>query len=108
MGYYTAFTLSIENKGNFDLKDLVKKLKEDCEHAQSAFDDDGNDSDDIKWYEHVEDLCAFSLKHPEVVFKLHGEGEETGDLWDKYFQNGKYQLCLAEIIYPPFDPSKLV
>ena len=50
----------------------------------------------------------FSKLFPGIVFRLHGDGDgEENDLWDEYYLDGKSQRCDAEIIYPPYDPSKL-
>lgn len=65
------------------------------------------ESDGIKWYNHEADMRAFSKAFPDVVFKLGGCGEESEDIWAKYFQNGKMQLCKAVITIEPFDPKKL-
>lgn len=67
---------------------------------------DGN-TGAMKWYEHEKDMRAFSKLFPKVLLTLHGEGEEAGDMWIKYFLGGKCQLAKAEIIYEPFDPKKL-
>lgn len=64
--------------------------------------------DSCKWYEHERDMREFSKKFPDVLFKLYGEGEEAGDIWRKYFKNGKMQSCHAQITFEPFDESKLV
>lgn len=66
------------------------------------------EQDSCKWYSRTEDMAAISKAVPTVLFKIHCEGEEPGDLWDEYYLNGKAQECFAEIVYPPFDPSKLV
>lgn len=60
-----------------------------------------------KWYECVEDMISFSKKFPKVLFTLSGKGEESGDLWIRYFKNGKVQTCRAKISYDEYDPSKL-
>ena len=63
--------------------------------------------DVCKWYEHEYDMRLVSRKFPGVLWTLTGEGEESGDLWRKYFWNGKMQTARAELIYPAFDESKL-
>lgn len=60
-----------------------------------------------KWYEHVGDMVALSRRFPEVLFTLHGEGEESGDIWRKYFLGGKVQVARATITFDDFDPAKL-
>jgi hypothetical protein len=64
-------------------------------------------SNPVKWYEHEKEMREFSKKYPEVVFTLHGEGEESGDLWIKYFKNGKMQTSKARIEYDSYDESLL-
>lgn len=61
----------------------------------------------IKWYEHEKDMRWLSLKTPNIVWSLHGEGEETGDLWQKYFKNGKMQVAQARIEYDDYDEKEL-
>ena len=65
-------------------------------------------SDAIKWYNWKHDMIALSKRFPNILFALHGEGEENGDLWNAYFKNGKVQICEAIITYEPFDENKLV
>ena len=59
------------------------------------------------WYTHVDDMCKITKGFPETIIALYGDGEESGDLWVKYFLNGKVQREQAEIIYPIFNKSKL-
>lgn len=67
----------------------------------------GNTIQEGKWYSHDEDLKAFSLKHPDIVFEIKGYGEDNGDIWVKYFKNGKCQECPAIISFEKFDEKKL-
>jgi hypothetical protein len=103
MGYYTRHELVIQKGSN----DLIQELREFSDYANSAFDKNGDPEDSVKWYEHQEELKAFSAMHPEAIFKLIGEGEETGDLWHEYYMKGKIQVCKAFITYPHFNSDFL-
>jgi len=66
---------------------------------------DTNES--IEWYDHESEMKAFSKRFPDVVFTLHGQGEESGDIWVKYFKNGKMQKVEAQIVFAKFDEGQL-
>jgi hypothetical protein len=63
--------------------------------------------EECKWYEHTEDMKKLSLEFPTTLFSLQGEGEEAGDLWRKFFKNGKMQVCKARITFDKFDAKEL-
>lgn len=113
MGYYTRYELQYQidesNKKNVDFKDkLITSLEDDsCSDYGDLMQFCIDESDEIKWYNHEDDLIAFSEKFPTVLFTLHGAGEEKGDLWVKYFKNGQMQRGLPTITFPPFDESQL-
>ena len=69
--------------------------------------DDGESKNDCKWYNHEDELKAFSLKHPETIFILEGDGENYDNIWIKYIQNGKCQTYKAKITFDEFDENKL-
>lgn len=98
MGYYTTFELEVTPE-NSEIGH--KQMISDATGYTYCFDDD------IKWYSHQEDMKIYSEKHPTVLFKLTGIGEEPDDIWVEYYKNGKMQRCKGEIVYPPFDPTKL-
>jgi len=60
-----------------------------------------------KWYSWEQDMRKVSAAHPEVLFGMSGEGEDSGDQWKAYFLGGKCQRIGAEITFDPFDPAKL-
>lgn len=108
MGYTTYFTVS-RNDGEPFTSEQLEAL-----NGLDVFDGDTEEGDRVvalkgaaKWYNCSADMKEFSLAFPDVVFKLHGEGEESGDLWDEYFKNGMSQECRADIIYPDYDEEKL-
>jgi hypothetical protein len=135
MGYYTEYSLHIDNS---QVKDEVdkKKQSEIQEIQQSNISDELknrligdiektyqtsvvtlNDvighltynpfDDKCKWYEHTDDMIMVSMKYPKVIFSLYGNGEENGDMWVEYFMNGNVQTERAVITYADFDPEKL-
>lgn len=103
MGYYTNHSLVVL-KGDAELEiDEVKGLQEvlNEEIPEYAFDDG------CKWYDHNEDMLRVSKRFPDLLFKLHGEGEESGDFWNTYYKDGKMQHCPVKITYEPFNPDEL-
>ncbi len=100
MGYYTTHSLDLEGAGD-EFDNIIADLRENNECAEYALDENGDAEESCKWYDSSKDLKEFSKKYPDVLFTLHGEGEEPGDLWNEYFKNGKNQHCAGEITYPP-------
>ena len=60
------------------------------------------------WRSHEKDMKAYSLQYPTTLFEFMIEGEEYGDIWKKYFKNGKVQVCKAKITFDAYDEDKLV
>jgi hypothetical protein len=100
---------ALKNGGKVTVTDshIIEKLRETYDNAKHALTKKGTPSDSCKWYEHEDELLQFSTKYPNWLFTLNGEGEEGGDLWKKYFLNGKMQLAKAKIVFDEFDHSKL-
>ena len=85
---------------------LVDAMSNDSSCSYGPLDD-FLDTYTCKWYDQEQDMKIFSEKFPTVIFKLQGAGEDMGDLWVKYFKNGKMQKCIAIISYEEYDESKL-
>ena len=62
---------------------------------------------ECKWYDNILDMVEYSKKHPDILFTLHGKGEENDDIWKAYFKNGKYRKEKAGVQIAEFDESKL-
>ena len=103
MGYYTRHELSIPSGSD----DLIEAFRGVSEEASYALLSNGDSDESCKWYRHQDELKSFSLLHPEALFKLSGEGEESGDIWVEYYQNGKMQLCKAKIVFDSFNEELL-
>jgi hypothetical protein len=116
MGYYTKFRL-IASNDHSDCKqarDLAQAALITMESAgveigygYDFLKDLLDDDNDAKWYEHEQNMREWSARAPDVLFTLEGEGEEAGDVWKKYFKDGKMQICRAVLTFEPYDPAKL-
>jgi len=104
MGYDTAYNLEISD--NTKLDTVVGCLKE-LEVIGYALDENLSCYDPVKWYSRNADMLSVSLKFPEVLFSLNGEGEESGDIWVAYYLDGKTYEDKAIISLPPFNIDKL-
>lgn len=135
MGYYTTFTLDIDHSygkeaieatlaaekqevsaSNLPLwtkEKIHTLLEEKYKHEYIGIGEVLQELDydpfeqSTKWYDHEKDMLRVSEKYPSVLFILSGQGEESDDMWRKYFYNGKVQSVDAVVTYPPFDESKL-
>lgn len=130
MGYYTGYSLTYEILEQEQTE--MEKFIDQCEMAgipvpnrvgnrpnnmeaalHDAMSEDklpsfsAGNFDDCKWYEHEDVMKAFSAKWPTVLFTLKGEGEESGDMWYKYFLGGKMQVARAVVSFATFDKDKL-
>ena len=123
MGYYTCYSMearNIKDRAEFDGLIAALKAREvvvdyDNENSFGIFNNYSFDTfyntayfesyDEHKWYEHDKDMIEISAMFPNVVFCLHGEGEEHDDLWNAYYSNGKSETCCARIVYD--DPKTI-
>jgi hypothetical protein len=101
MGYLTEYSLEIiEGDTSIDHEKEITKTTDYADWG-SCFEGE------IKWYSHDEDMEKYSRKYPDTVFRLEGHGEESGDIWVKYFKNGKMHYGKAKIVFDEYDESKL-
>lgn len=123
MGYTTQFCMDVKVVPMSDssiikrvnkkvLLQAINKCFNDVVHFELASSKSDHpfvdDSDgETRWYEHEENMKEFSTKYPDLLFILYGEGEESTDIWRKYFVNGKMQMASAKIVFDEFDERKL-
>lgn len=114
MGYYTRFELKAEPakspsspKQRLEAFESIAKLRGQDDGAAYAISSDGGSEESCKWYDHEIVLRNFSKQHSEVLYTLSGKGEESGDIWRKYFLNGKMQVAKANITFEDYNPKKL-
>ena len=42
-----------------------------------------------KWYDYEEDMERLSRAYPEITVRVNGDGEDSDDLWQDFWHNGK-------------------
>jgi len=115
MGYETQYDLELRNPFTGKILDyetlielVVKDLRDICEEAKYSLDSRGKQTGDAcRWYRHEDDMRKFSKKYSSFLFVLDGEGENSGDVWRKYFLDGKCQEARAVVQFAAFDRDKL-
>lgn len=124
MGYYTAYSLEVLNADSFPEKSYLEIEREvaielarldyfrDTVDRQPEWENTIINSDypideilgydTMKWYEYEDDMHKIAKKFPQYKFRLHGQGEDSDDFWDKYFFNESSKFCRG---YKTYDPA---
>lgn len=101
MGYYTQYTLSWNKNAGPSYDELEKLTDENWYVARSGA---LYTQEPTKWYDWENDMLLLSLRYPETLFKLDGEGEESGDIWRAFYKGGKQIRLWKPNITPPAEP----
>lgn len=105
MGYYTQYNLTIAKaNGRVELERIDEDLRTISGYNDFAID---AHTDTIKWYDHDKDMIELSKKHPNILFQLDGEGEESGDIWRSYYCNGEVEFAKAVLTFPSINFEKM-
>ena len=100
MGYYTRHQLTIVS-GNDYTTDYETEITESTDYSDLF-------EDSIKWDDCENDMKEYSKRHPNVVFLIDGEGEESLDVWKAYFKDGKMFKTKAVMTFEDFTMDKLI
>lgn len=101
MGYGTDYKLHAvtrDGKPHILPKSLVISRHDDFHRPD---DYRAESSDKWKWYAHEDDCRELSRRHPALVFILDGEGEDQGDVWRKFFHDGRLYVWRPTPQTPP-------
>lgn len=115
MSYYAYYDLMIEPPEKSETirsfleeyQSIIHEFRNTCPKAEEAFDVMGGAERAITWDTFEADFRAFSAKFPKLRFCMNVQGEENLDYWAMYAVNGKLQRVKADLVYEPFDESKL-
>ena len=104
MGYYTRHTLSVK-KGDLEI-DYDEKFNEQFEKI-TGYPIESLLEEETKWNKHEKDMRQLSKEFPDNLFELAGEGEESGDIWIEYYQDGKMQRTKGKVVFDPYDEKEM-
>lgn len=84
-------------------KDAISKkaLGEDYQFIHSIFEDW------TRWYDMEKVMRKYSKKYPKLTFRIDCDSDGGEESWRVYFKKGKMQECSSEVVYEPYDESKL-
>lgn len=102
MGYYTFYELNVADCGTERYEDIEVDFYNKFGKKFDLSEEDPFYSlsrEELKWYDHENDMIEFSKQHPTVKFELYGDGEDSDDHWVEYFWNGEHQYCGSVIVY---------
>lgn len=85
MGYYTNYSIYLEDGPE---EEYVKMLK-DIDGILGCGDMSAFEAVYAKWYGVEEDMERLSRKYPDITVRIYGDGEESDDLWQTFWHNGK-------------------
>ena len=107
MGYETYMQINIEENGP-DPDAVSEKLAEITGDDTSLWQEIIEGGENVKWYEHTNDMRRLSAAFPDALFTLSGDGEDTNDQWVEYHKNGLTQTeRMPDWTPDPFDPVRL-
>jgi hypothetical protein len=102
MSYNTWYELKHDAAGD----PKKKAIEEYIEANEELRDAVGSNQSHVKWYEHDDDMLKLSKEFPEVTFILSGEGEESDDMWESKYKDGKMATRCPVIEWPEFGELK--
>lgn len=93
---------------SFSTKKLLKAMELYEGDAVWYSENDGECSlfggEGAKWYDHEIEMIESSKNHPDTVFVLDGMGEDSGDVWRKFYFNGRSLVWRPDDKKPELEP----
>lgn len=112
MGYLTSFSMEALHVPAQDVERMEAAIAElDMPLGDFYYDPqnqvfNAEPNGEWHWYGHEDDMKELSERFPDALIKLHGEGEDRDDVWDKYFTGGEMlEEVYAELVMP--EPKKV-
>lgn len=101
MGYNTRYTIVSVDGDVMKFRDAFSRHKTATDSGYRFFGI-GVSSSPIKWYEHDQHIVDVMAAANALEVVLHGEGEESGDVWEKRYswKDGAVQIDEFKVDIP--------
>lgn len=101
MGYYTYYQLRMWDEEGKELKPAVAafikaKLAEIAELEVSDVNYMHDFGEELKWYDHDENMHELAAQYPHVKFELEGKGEDVDDWWVAQYWGDKFERAFVQ------------
>lgn len=112
MGYLTSYSMEALHVAAQNVREIEAAIEELNMPLGDFYYDPQNQvfnaepNGEWRWYGHEDDMAELSERFPDVLFKLHGEGENRDDVWDKYFVGGELVEKVYAVMFMPV-PKKV-
>ena len=117
MSYHTKYELCTDPPYLVGLQDVASALAatvdgvpaSDPAHRSKAkaWEDILNGYERVAWHNHEHDLAKATAHWKNIIFDLHGRGEDEEDVWTLYCMNGKTHKAHWQMTCESFDQTKL-
>lgn len=91
------FTLEIFDQNE---EQIISSLRGSNKVAYYALTEYGSSDEETSWIGCEEELKAFSLNYPGVLFQLDVDDERHSEYSREYYKDGQMQKVVAELVYP--------
>lgn len=93
MGYCTLHT--IEFATTEAIKDIEASFEQVTRHDYGTLT-----TEEVKWYDCDKDMVTISKLHPNTLFTVEGDGEDSDDFWKSWYYRGNGQRTVGAIQFP--------
>ena len=98
MGYYSSYSITVLDTNGHEagrsigeFEDATEEARRDCERT---------------WYGWVSEMTSLSALHPGLVFHVSRHGEDSEDIEDAWFFQGRVRIVRAVVSHGEFTPPE--
>lgn len=95
MGYYTDFSMVLEDKVEERLRSYAESI--DSYEIRELLDNGGCLT--AKWYDAKDDMARFAANNPDLFFEIECAGEDGQDLWKMTATKGELLISTGFVAY---------